>query len=142
MNFLRNILFLALTVFTFVGSIGVGVFSHFCSKDGLEQSYFVRQSHHCDEKEAVSPVCCQRHEPKEVLKNNCCSDQMQFVQLNLDYFQQTVAIAFHTFASPSPVYGLMISATNSVSISKSNLANPPPKKNGREIVIHYQEFLI
>ncbi len=141
MNVIRNIFFLAFTLFTFVGSIGVGVYSHFCSKDGLEQSYFVRQAHHCDEEEVVVPSCC-KHDSKEELKSDCCSDQVQIVQINLDYFQQISTFIFTPFIVPSTVYEVLEGYKIAEVVDKCNLANPPPKLSGRDIIIQNQVFLI
>jgi hypothetical protein len=139
---LRNILFLALTLFTFVGSIGVGVYSHFCSKDGVEQSYFVRQAHHCDEEEIVLPSCCKQGDSEVQLKNDCCSDQVQLVQIELDYFQQISHFTFSPFLGPVPLYDGLVGTNNLELLSKCNFANPPPKRSGRDIIIQNQVFLL
>lgn len=141
MNIIRNIFFLTFTIFTFVGSIGVGVYSHFCSKDGLEQSYFVRQAHHCDEEEVVVKVCC-KHDLKEESRSDCCSDQVQIVQIDLDFFQQISAFIFVPFTIPSAVYEVLAGSEITEDIDECLLANPPPKLSGRDIIIKNQVFLI
>jgi hypothetical protein len=139
---MRNILFLTLSMFTFFGSIGIGVYSHLCSKDGLEQSYFIRQAHHCDEKEIILPSCCKHDDSNIELTNDCCSDQVQLVHIELDYFQQISSLKFVSLSTPNAIYELGDSIHKIKNVSKSNLANPPPKKSGRDIVIQNQVFLI
>ncbi len=142
MNLIRNIFFLSFTLFTFVGSIGVGVYSHFCSKDGLEQSFFVRQAHHCDEEiEAVASTCCV-HDSKKELKSDCCTDQVQIVQINLDYFQQISNFLFVSFNVPTPVFEVYPGLQKTEEIAECLLANPPPLLSGRDIIIKNQVFLI
>jgi hypothetical protein len=134
-------LFLSFTLFTFVGSIGVGVYSHFCSKDGLEQSFFVRQAHHCEEEKTVIAACCE-HDAKKELKSDCCSDQVQIVQIDLDYFQQISNFLFLPFNAPTPVYEVLPGKIKTEEIAKCLLANPPPLPSGRDIIIKNQVFLI
>jgi len=140
-NFIRHTLFILLTMFIFVGSVGVGIYSHFCTKDGIEHSYFIRQAHHCEKEEVKKSSCCQ-HETKTTLERDCCSDKIQFMQIDLDYFQQISALVFIPFITPSPVYSTFKKALVSKRISNANFANPPPKLSGKEIIIQYQVFLI
>lgn len=140
MNVIRYTLFILLTIFVFVGSVGVGVYSNFCAKDGIEHSYFIRQAHHCEKEEVESLSCCQ-HETVS-LENDCCSDEIQFMQINLDYFQQVSNFAFVPFITPTPVYTTLPKAPITANISNANFANPPPKLSGRDIIIQHQVFLI
>ena len=141
MSIFKNILFLIFTLFTFIGSIGVGVYSHFCSKDGTEQSYFIRQAHHCDVEEVVIPTCC-KHDAQEELTSDCCSDQVQLVQFNLEYFQNISAFTFTSFIVPVAFYEVLPGKLITENIDKSILANPPPILSGRDIIIKNQVFLI
>lgn len=140
MRVLRQTLFLFLVVFTFVGSIGMGVYSHFCSKDGMEQSFFIQQEHHCKEVKKALPACCQ-HESAQ-LEKDCCSDEVNFIQTDFDYFQQHSVFSFVPFVLPTAVYNLLVEPVVVAEISTGNLANPPPKLSGKEIIIKNQVFRI
>ncbi len=141
MNFIRHTFIIALTFFVFVGSVGVGIYSHFCSKDGVEQSYFIQQDHHCEKQEIQKPSCCQ-HKEITTAERDCCSDEMQFMKIDLDYFQQVTNFAFVAFAIPSPVYNCISFKPLTAKITKALFANPPPILSGKDIIIHHQVFLI
>lgn len=140
MSIIRNIFFLILTIFIFVGSVGVGIYSHFCEKDGVEQSYFVKKTHHCEKQEIETLACC-AHEDVEIAKN-CCSDELKFVKINLDYFHQIPGFHFVPFQFPTAVFECIIKSPIQTNISNANFANPPPKLGGKELLVHQQVFLI
>jgi hypothetical protein len=140
MRFLRQTLFLILVIFTFVGSIGMSVYSHFCSKDGIEQSYFIQQEHHCEVITKKLPACCQKESVE--MEKDCCSDEVHFIQADFDYFQQLSTFSFVPFAVPTAVYELTVEPVIVAEISTYNLANPPPKLSGKEILIKNQVFRI
>ncbi|MFA7272509.1 MAG: hypothetical protein WC044_01495 [Crocinitomicaceae bacterium] len=140
MRFLRQTLLLILVIFTFVGSIGMGVYSHFCSKDGIEQSYFIQQEHHCEAITKNLPACCQKESVE--IEKECCSDEVHFIQTDFDYFQQHSVFSFMLFALPTAEYEHTIEPIVVAEISTDNLANPPPKLSGKEILIKNQVFRI
>jgi len=130
---------IALTLFTFVGSVGVGVFTHFCHKDGVEQSYILPLNHCSEEKVEVSSCCA--HEVK-VQESDCCSDQMELIQLDFEQYESSSLFSFapailqHHFEFALAKEDIVIDATPVA------FANPPPKRSARQILIENQVYRI
>jgi hypothetical protein len=88
---ITRISIIAFVLFAFVGNIGIRVFTHSCSEDGIFRSYFFENQSHCkDEKiEKPLPPCCQKAikiDCGEALKENCCTDEVEVFKITFDYF--------------------------------------------------------
>jgi hypothetical protein len=135
-----QIVSLTLAIFTFAGSVGVGIFTHFCEKDGIEQSFIIPQKHHCEEEKEAIPACCQ-HEEKS-LENDCCSDQMDFFQVDFESFQTFSELIFAPIATFNSNTFIYLAPVQVEEILVSNYANPPPQRTGKQILIQNQVFRI
>lgn len=139
-NIVKNIFFIFLASFTFASTVGMGVFTHFCEKDGKEQSFLIPQNHHCEaEKESIS-ACCQ-HEEKTI-ESDCCSDQVDYYQFDFESFENHSLFCFDFLSFPEFINFSYISTKQTTSLLVSNFANPPPKRWGRQLLIHHQVFRI
>lgn len=137
---MTHILSFALAIFTFAGSVGVGVFTHFCHNDGIEQSFIIPKASACEEEHEVIETCC-AHDA-EVAQSDCCSDQVDFFQVDFENFESSQLFSFvpekhldiHAFD-----FDFAVASTE---VSPKNYANPPPIRSGREILIQNQVFRI
>lgn len=137
---LKNLIFLIFAAFTFVGSVGMGVFTHFCHKDGIEQSYILPPANHCADKKTEVQICCV-HEV-QIQESDCCSDQVDFFQLDFEQFESPYFFSFYTEAFSSGAYFSFRFVPASSELVASNYANPPPILSGRQILIQNQVFRI
>lgn len=140
MKRIAQILSLTLAMFTFAGSVGVGVFTHFCHDDGVEQSFIIPQASACEDKHEEIETCC-AHEA-EALESDCCSDEINFFQVDFDQYESSEAFSFIPveFIEVQPFVLKMEIASSEVDFS--NYANPPPIRTGRQILIEHQVFRI
>jgi len=88
---ITRISIIVFVLFVFVGNIGIRVFTHSCSEDGIFRSYFVENQSHCnDEKiEKPLPLCCQKAIKTDcdvTLKEDCCTDEVDVFKISFDYF--------------------------------------------------------
>ncbi len=131
---------LALAIFTFAGSVGVGVFTHFCHDDGIEQSFIIPQTSCCEEKREKIDTCCD-HGP-EVIQEDCCSEEIDFFQVDFENYEASKFFAFAPLAIiefQSPIFVANLATFEG---EFANYANPPPLRTGRQILIQHQVFRI
>ncbi|MDG1347580.1 MAG: hypothetical protein P8P77_08175 [Crocinitomicaceae bacterium] len=135
-----QILSFALAMFTFVGSVGVGVFTHFCHDSGVEQSFIIPQSNMCEDEHEVFNACCSAEVQAE--ESECCSDQIDFFQVEFENFENSLLFSF----VPEKVLDIqsldLDFTVASNLVTPSNYANPPPLRTGRQILIQHQIFRI
>ncbi len=106
----------------------------------MEQSFFIPKEHHCQEIKKSIPACCQHEETNA--EKDCCSDEVQYVQTDFDFFQQNSAYVFVPIQLPTAFFEGNKTPLAVSEISSENFANPPPKPIGREILIKNQVFRI
>ena len=140
MKRITQILSFILAVFTFAGSMGVGVFTHFCHDDGVEQSFIIPQSNMCEDEHEGFDACYSAE--VHIDESDCCSDQIDFFQVEFENFESSQLFSF------SPEKGLDIQSLDldftvaSNEVTPSNYVNPPPLRTGRQILIQHQVFRI
>jgi hypothetical protein len=141
----KTLLVSLLILFTFVGNIGMSVFTHSCEEDGVFRSYFVKLDDHCEDHEEVKiPPCCQKEgERSTAKKDDCCSDDVAVYQVNFSYFSE-YSQQIHLIASAelTTVEFQFIEALPIRSIELPKTINPPPVLSGRDILIKHQVFRI
>ena len=96
MKSLTSIFLVFFSTILFVGNIGVNVFKHICSEDGVTISYLVNSNNHCAEEEVEEEVhaCCESKEKKD----DCCNDEVAYVNLQLDIeFSELTDFSFPTY---------------------------------------------
>jgi hypothetical protein len=141
----KTLLVSLLILFTFVGNIGMSVFTHSCEEDGVFRSYFVKLDDHCDDhiEEKVPPCCKKEGAGSSVKKDDCCSDNVAVYQVNFSYFSE-YSQQIHLIASSdfNAVEFQFIESLPIHSIELPKTINPPPVLSGRDILIKHQVFRI
>jgi hypothetical protein len=142
---IKTLLVSLMILFTFVGNIGMRVFTHSCEEDGVVRSFFVKIDDHCDDHEEVKiPPCCQKEgESSQAKKDDCCSDDVAVYQVNFSYFSE-YSQQIHLIASSdfNVVEFQFIEALPIPSLELPKTINPPPVLSGRDILIKHQVFRI
>jgi len=82
-----NIIHIILAINVFLSSFGLFINEHICSKNGTNQSYFVKPKSCCSKKVHCHPF---QHKSKkaspdctQLTKSPCCQDKIHFEKLNL-----------------------------------------------------------
>jgi len=142
---IKTLLVTLLVVFTFVGNIGMSVFTHSCEEDGVFRSYFVKLDDHCDdhEEEKVPPCCKKEGARTSVKKDDCCSDNVAVYQVNFSYFSEySQPIHLIANAELTRIEFEFIAALAIRSTELPKTINPPPVLSGRDLLIKHQVFRI
>ena len=142
----RIVLFCTLMVFTLIGNIGFGVFTHSCEKDGVFRSYFLPNADHCEEQPVTElPACCLSTSlnacSNEQLENDCCQDDVRIYRINSDYlpdFHPSIQELYSDFQTQfwfehTPIHRHKII---------HHYTDPPPKWSGKSLLLFTQVFRI
>lgn len=137
----RTLIFSLLILFTFIGNVGMNVFTHSCKEDGIFRSYFVQLQDHCeDHDKEVVPSCCKK---KEVKDKDCCNDELDVFKIKLDFFSQyQVSIPLFFLQGNLNQYTFEFGETRLLSFYQNHFVHPPPKPSGRQILLLNQVFRI
>lgn len=135
-----------MALFLFLGSIGIGIFSHACEEDGVNVSYFTPDEDICiqhDHEKVQAADACEKHccDEDETTEDDCCSTSSELLKVKLDYLNkiQVKAILFNQEV-PTPVWVVDV-PLETEEIAQASGSDPPPKP-GREILIDIQTWLI
>lgn len=80
-----------LVVFVFLGSLGVPLYEHTCLHEKTSIKTLFKASDHCAVKESDQhqhPTCCAK-KAKEVVKDECCTEEMTFLTMTFNFFEFT-----------------------------------------------------
>ena len=151
MKLLKNSLIFCIIIVSFIGTIGVSVFQHSCSEDGVFTAYFINTNTHCEVTETVEelPTCCQKEQKKafsskQAIKEDCCNDEVSYFKVSLDYYS-TFEIKINALTALFKHSDFSLKNTTALSdlYTYSNYEDPPPKlKSGKELLIAHQIFRI
>jgi hypothetical protein len=146
-NFIKTAILSLLILFTFVGNIGLRVFTHSCEEDGIFRSYFVELQDHCqDKKKEVLPPCCQKEQKQSCgveLKDDCCQDEVDVYKINFDYYSELkIQLPDHLFLSVDFNFSFDFKLYPLASIEDKREYQEPPKASGRQLLILNQLFRI
>ena len=141
----KTLLLSLMILFTFVGDIGMSVFTHSCEEDGVFRSYFVKLDDHCDdhEEEKIPPCCKKEGQTVSVKKDDCCSDNVAVYQVNFTYFSE-YSQQIHLIANEelNVAEFQFVESLSFPSLELPKTFNPPPVLSGRDILIKHQVFRI
>ncbi len=92
---IQRILLYFLTALLFLGNVGIPIFKHVCSEDGVFTSLFIPQNNHCQEKPVEElPPCCRVEKSEScdltqeiINEDDCCHDETTVVQIETDELQ-------------------------------------------------------
>lgn len=147
MKWIKNCTLLILVIVSFIGTIGVNVFQHSCSEDGVYTAYFINTNAHCEPLEPSTESCCEKERKipspsKQAISDNCCTDEVSYFKASLDYFSsyKIQVHALNTFVIPV-VYYWNESFILPIQQASLQYEDPPPLlKSGREILLNKQVF--
>ena len=138
---MKSILLLGALLLLFVGNVGVNIFKHICKEDGVLVSYFVDNSdEHCADEQSALPVCCQK-EKKSDKKDDCCSDEVEYFKIKLDFYDSYSVDVPQAWSANVPDYFAVNTNPILFDTYKANYIDPPPISS-REILILNQVFII
>lgn len=92
----------ALMIYMLVSSMGVLVYEHHCSQSGTFYGVFSEFDHECEEKkqsmsigcDASEKSCCKKLSNQEKVSENCCTTDVNWVQLDTDLSINTIDFQF------------------------------------------------
>jgi hypothetical protein len=143
---LRSTLLILLIAFTFLGNVGLRVFTHSCEEDGVYRSYFVELQDHCeDKKKEVLPPCCRKEKAAscgEKMEDDCCKDQIDVYKINLDFYTEYHVETPDLAVSELPVFNWFSILSDVAEYDPEHYIHPPPRRSGKQILIANQVFRI
>jgi len=137
-----------LILFTFVGNVGMSIFTHSCEEDGVFRSYFVKTHDHCNEqKKVIQAPCCKKEKntecSNEIKEKDCCNDEVDIFKINLDYFSDgQLSIPVFSICQKPISYNFCGLFSNAIQYNPENYIHPPPRLSGKDILIKHQVFRI
>lgn len=135
----RTILF-ATIFLLFVGNVGVRVFSHSCSKEGVFTSYIFENHDACPSETKKIPPCCQKEDSKI---DGCCSDYSAIYKIDIDY-NKTDNFKTEFSLNATINNSFVIDNHRNVIYEATQIACfiPPPQPSGKLLLIKKQVFQI
>ena len=138
---LKKFILFATIFLLFVGNIGVRVFSHSCSKEGVFTSYIFENHDACPSETKKVPPCCQKEDPKN---DGCCSDYSTIYKIDIDYDKtDDFKTGFSVIATINNSF--VFDNTRSLFHEATPIAcfiPPPWKPSGKLLLIKKQVFQI
>lgn len=146
MKIFQSTILISFSVILFLGnSFGFDVFQHFCKEEGsLSIAYIINDIDHCEKNVTEKQSCCSTQEEQEEQKDDdCCNDEIEHIQIKLDYSEVFQTPDFRIIQIDLPFYTIENSFVieSEYNVSISTYPNPPPI-SGREIGIKNQVFII
>jgi hypothetical protein len=133
----------------FFGSVGVSVFSHFCSIKGTDYSFFVKKEDSCKIKvsnQVKIESCCHKkvqESNEKISSEKCCKEEMSVYKLNTENYSKILKLKQHvkyykSFSYFSELFPTIFSKEEQIAQNE----NGPPIKSGKKIIIENQVFRI
>ncbi|MGV3630435.1 MAG: hypothetical protein ACO1O6_04490 [Bacteroidota bacterium] len=147
MKKVQKILVLTLIGLIFCGSVGVSVFAHLCSVDGLEVSYFQPKDDSC--KPLVEEESCCHEEKAAAEKSGfssekCCKESVSYYKISTENADKILKLKFEP--KHAKAFLIFPEIFPSVFIKEQQIAYeappPPGRSSGKEILIAHQVFRI
>jgi hypothetical protein len=138
---LKNVFITFLLSIVFIGTVGVRVFTHSCKEDGVFKTYFVNVNNHCEDKKAELPPCCQKEKKRQ---KDCCHDETEVFKLKVDYVSFWDNFSFESILIPENEQFIVIEhvVPADQEILQGSNSDPPPKLDGRQILLKKRVLLI
>ena len=138
---LKTFILFATILLLFVGNIGIRVFSHSCTKEGVFTSYVFENHDACPSESKKVPPCCQKEDPKN---DGCCSDYSSYYKIDIDYNKTDDFKTDFSFNATINAPFVFDNTTN-VNYEETQIAcliPPPWKPSGKLLLIKKQVFQI
>lgn len=125
-------------------NVGIPVYKHVCSEDGVFTSFFVPNETHCgaDSQQHKKETTCCEEETKE---KGCCHNETKIYKLQEEYAFSSLKFDFEPFDFIVPQAFSFFDNHSNVAIAEkclTSFANPPPLVFGKQLLIHHQVFRI
>ncbi len=147
MKHFKSIVVLFSILVLLVGSIGVGLVSHFCEGNETTVLTFAEDEHCGEADEMHTDDCCSDQLHTESCcedfdeDDDCCSNELHHIQLKLDFFDEVniSAVIITDFSAESfLVYNEFPCNLANEEVRK----NPPPPESGKDLILKKQNWLI
>lgn len=144
---MQKILVLTLVSLIFCGSVGVSVFAHLCSIDGLEVSYFQPVEESCTPPVEQESCCHETTAPVEkngINSKKCCQESVSYYKISTENADKILKLKLQ----PKHINAFLLfpEIFPEVFVKEEQIAYeappPPGKSSGREILIAHQVFRI
>lgn len=130
---LLHISAVALMIYMLISSMGVLVYEHHCSKSGTFYGISSEFDHHCDKKkketsgacENSERQCCKKPSSKEQILDNCCTTDINWVQLDTDLSVNDVDFKFEKDSNISFISDFKLFQAQSKIQTKECRGSPP-----------------
>lgn len=124
----------ALMIYMLVSSMGVLVYEHHCSQSGTFYGVFTELDHKCEKKKKEVSThcgeseksCCKKPSNQEQISDNCCSTNVNWVQLDTDLSISDIDFEFEKDLNTSITSDFKIFQPQS-QIKVKECRGPPPK---------------
>jgi hypothetical protein len=125
---------IALMVYMLISSMGVLVYEHHCSQSGTFYGVFTEFDHECEKKKkevsttcgASEKSCCKKPSNQEQISDNCCSTDLNWVQLDTDLSIHDLEFEFDSGLAVSFNSNFKIFQPQS-QVKTEECRGPPPK---------------
>ena len=146
-NPITRISIIAFVLFAFLGNIGVRVFTHSCSEDGIFRSYFIENQSHCKGEKVLEtlPPCCQKSAEKScgvTVKENCCTDEVDVFKVSFDFFSWDKVAVELAEIHENGTFNLFQTSNNLFQVRILSYVDPPPKPSGKYLLNHLCTYRI
>lgn len=135
---MKQVVLIFFAFLLFFGNIGISVFKHICEDAGVSTSYFLAKNKCVDE--AGIDSCCDEKEDDE---KNCCSDELQIIQIQEKYLQNYSNLLFLTpeFEASNLFTTIFLKFSYRDKLVAKKLKAPPPK-SGKSILLKHHVLRI
>lgn len=146
MSWFRKSIVFVLISLVFTGSIGLAVFAHLCSVDGVELSYFTPAEDTC-KPESNDPCCAAEatHDSKEKVEaEKCCTETASYYKISTENADKILQLKFlpkytNAFVLFPEIFPGIYEKEQFIAYTNSD---PPKSRSGKEILISHQVFRI
>lgn len=143
MKSLQSVILLFSIAVLFIGTtVGADVFKHTCKSEGtLSVAYIVNSDPQCEMEHNTISNCCKSE--KEKNKKDCCDDEVEHFQFQLDFSQDIIPFYFSHLSAiivPDNEFD-SLSLNRELEIGVLNYSNPPPLI-GSDFRSLYQVYII
>jgi hypothetical protein len=128
---MKQLLLIPFILLLFTGSVGIDVFKHICSKEGVSVAFVFNTVDHCEEESKDIPSCCK----DEQSKDDCCDDEVDLILIDLDFFQKQLDWDFSLLqmeAIISANWQPLMLPVKKESFRFSDYYPPPPKNSSTQ----------
>ncbi len=145
MKYVKHTAIFCLLAILFVANVGINVFKHICSEDGVAISYiFDASDDHCGEEvmHADLPPCCQKEEQDSKEEDDCCSDEVEYYSMKVDAeVHNATPFSYPVIAQLTQHYYNIELPPVKQKEHRTTYVHPPPP-DGREILLKKQVWII